>query len=136
MEWEEKGAIRNDLAITQYKNGLYAECLATLEKYAGVADKDDDAVIDGWTPVLADRYLAIVRAERTNIGLCGKEQKSHQGSEQNAERADWPQTNIAQRDFSVAAIFVDTRSRPWKLWTSEPERFKVDPIHLMPGLNT
>ncbi|PPU84092.1 hypothetical protein XpopCFBP1817_20120, partial [Xanthomonas populi] len=21
-------------------------------------------------------------------------------------------------------------------WTSEPERFKVDPIHLMPGLNT
>nr|WP_128418469.1 IS481 family transposase [Xanthomonas populi] len=23
-----------------------------------------------------------------------------------------------------------------KQWTSEPERFKVDPIHLMPGLNT
>ncbi|RNL12587.1 hypothetical protein C9409_22140, partial [Xanthomonas vasicola pv. vasculorum] len=21
-------------------------------------------------------------------------------------------------------------------WTSEPERFKVNPIHLMPGLNT
>ncbi|AEQ98489.1 hypothetical protein [Xanthomonas oryzae] len=68
MEWEEEGAIRNDLAITQYNNGLYAECLATLEKYAEDADKDDDAVIDGWTPVLADRYLATVRAERTNIG--------------------------------------------------------------------
>ncbi|MCE4370401.1 IS481 family transposase, partial [Xanthomonas hortorum pv. hederae] len=23
-----------------------------------------------------------------------------------------------------------------KQWTSEPERFKVDPIHLMPGLNS
>ncbi len=23
-----------------------------------------------------------------------------------------------------------------KQWTSEPERFKVNPIHLMPGLNT
>ncbi|WP_249027648.1 hypothetical protein ACCQ13_01980 [Xanthomonas sp. NCPPB 1638] len=116
LEWEEEGAIRNDLAITQYKNGLYAECLATLDKYAEDADKNDDAVIDGWTPVLADRYLAIVRAARTNIGLCGKGQTSHQESEQKAERADWPQTKIAQRDFSVAAIFIDRRSRPWKLW--------------------
>jgi len=23
-----------------------------------------------------------------------------------------------------------------KQWTSEPERFRIDPIHLMPGLNT
>ncbi|MBB4000636.1 hypothetical protein GGR04_004516, partial [Aureimonas pseudogalii] len=23
-----------------------------------------------------------------------------------------------------------------KKWTSEPERFKLDPIHQMPGLNT
>jgi hypothetical protein len=72
LEWEEEGAIRNDLAITQYKNGLYAQCLATLDKYAEDAGKDDDAAVDGWTPVLADRYLAIVRAARTNIGLCRK----------------------------------------------------------------
>lgn len=72
LEWEDEGAIRNDLAITQYKNGLYAECLATLDKYAENASKDDRAVIDGWTPTLADRYLAIVRAARTNIGLCRK----------------------------------------------------------------
>jgi len=70
LEWEDEGAIRNDLAVTQYRNGLYAQCLATLDKYAEDAGKDDDAVVDGWTPALADRYLAIVRAARTNIGLC------------------------------------------------------------------
>lgn len=72
LEWEEEGAIRNDLALTQHKNGLNAQCLATLDKYAEDAGKDDDAVIDGWTPALADRYLAIVKAARTNIGLCRK----------------------------------------------------------------
>lgn len=72
LEWEEEAGIRNDLAITQYKNGLYAQCLATLDKYAEDAAKDDDAAVEGWTPMLADRYLAIVRAARTNIGLCQK----------------------------------------------------------------
>jgi hypothetical protein len=72
LEWEEEGQIRNDLAITQYKNGLYAECLATLDTYINDADKDDDAVTEGWTPALADRYLAIIHAARTNISLCRK----------------------------------------------------------------
>jgi len=81
LEWEEEGAIRNDLAITQYKNGLYAQCLATLDKYAEDAGKDDDAAVDGWTPVLADRYLAIVRAARTNIGLCRKSMPKKQAKE-------------------------------------------------------
>lgn len=70
LEWEEEGAIRNDLAIVQYKNGLYAQCLGTLDKYAQDADLDDDAVTDNWPPILADRYLAIVHAARTNLGLC------------------------------------------------------------------
>lgn len=33
-----------------------------------------------------------------------------------AERPSWPKTKIAQHKFSVEAMFVDTRSRPWKLW--------------------
>lgn len=70
LDWEEEGVIRNDLAIAKYKNGLHAQCLATLDKYAEDADKEQDAVVDGWTPALADRHLAIVRAARTNIGLC------------------------------------------------------------------
>ncbi|WP_375576003.1 hypothetical protein [Paracidovorax oryzae] len=72
LDWEDEGAIRNDLAITQYRNGLHAQCLATLAKYAGDAAKDDDAAVDGWAPALAERYLEIVRAARTNIGLCRK----------------------------------------------------------------
>ncbi|XDF33474.1 hypothetical protein RBH89_14810 [Paracidovorax avenae] len=72
LDWEDEGAIRNDLAITQYRNGLHAQCLATLARYAEDAAKDDDAAVDGWTPSLAERYLEIVRAARTNIGLCRK----------------------------------------------------------------
>ncbi|WP_225980154.1 hypothetical protein [Paracidovorax avenae] len=72
LDWEDEGAIRNDLAITQYRNGLHAQCLATLARYAGDAAKDDDAAADGWAPALAERYLDIVRAARTNIGLCRK----------------------------------------------------------------
>lgn len=72
LEWEEEGGIRNDLAITQYKNGLYDQCLETLGQYAQDAKKDDDVVIEGWTPVLADRYLSIIKAARTNIALCSK----------------------------------------------------------------
>lgn len=72
LEWEEEGGIRNDLAIVQYRNGLYDQCLVTLEKYTDDAMKDDDAVLDGWTPVLADRYLSIIKEARTNIALCSK----------------------------------------------------------------
>src|SRR5690606_31879645 len=39
FEWEEEGGIRNDLAIAQYKNGLYDECLTTLDPYAADAKK-------------------------------------------------------------------------------------------------
>ncbi|CAD0298302.1 hypothetical protein ABQZ99_003345 [Xanthomonas hortorum pv. vitians] len=72
LEWGEEGDIRNDLAITQYKNALYAQCLETLNAYAEDAAAEDDAVMENWPPVLADRYLAIVRAARTNLALCKK----------------------------------------------------------------
>ncbi|WP_233548971.1 hypothetical protein [Xanthomonas sp. CFBP 7698] len=72
LEWGEKGDMRNDLALTQYKTARYAQCLKTLQDYAEDAALPDDAVTDRWPPVLADPYLAIVRAARTNIGLCKK----------------------------------------------------------------
>ena len=72
LDWEEEGGIRNDLAIAQYKSGLHEQCLATLEPYAEDAGKDDDAVVDGWPPALADRYLSIVKAARTNMALCSR----------------------------------------------------------------
>ena len=72
LDWEEEGGIRNDLAIAQYKSGLHEQCLATLAPYAEDAGKDDDAVVDGWPPTLADRYLSIVKAARTNMALCSR----------------------------------------------------------------
>ncbi|MFC0155074.1 hypothetical protein ACFFJ4_16065 [Xanthomonas dyei] len=72
LEWEEEGDIRNELAITQYKNALYAQCLETLNAYAEDAATEDEAVMENWPPILADRYLAIVRAARTNLALCRK----------------------------------------------------------------
>lgn len=79
LDWEEEGDIRNDLAIAQYKSGLHGQCLATLEQYAEDAGKGDDAVVDGWSPALADRYLSIVKAARTNIVLCSKDIDSRGG---------------------------------------------------------
>lgn len=72
LSFEEEGAIRNDLAITQYRLGRYAQCLHTLAPYAEDAANDDDAVIDGMTRAYAERYLPIVQSARTNIGLCRK----------------------------------------------------------------
>lgn len=72
LEWEEEGSIRNDLAIVQYKNGQYDACLETLDQYAEDAKKDDSSVVEEWMPALADRYLSIVKAARTNIALCSK----------------------------------------------------------------
>lgn len=72
LEWEEEGSIRNDLAIAQYKNGLFGECLETLSQYAEDVKRDDDEISEKWTPALADRYLSIVKAARTNIDLCAK----------------------------------------------------------------
>lgn len=72
LGWEEEGSIRNELAMVQYEIGLYEECMQTLSPYAEDANKDDDSVLEGWTPALADRYLAIVKAARTRIALCSE----------------------------------------------------------------
>lgn len=66
------GSIRNDLAITQYKNGQRSECLATLKPYQRDAKRGDKAVLQDWgRPDVAEDYLAIVKAARTNLRLCG-----------------------------------------------------------------
>ncbi|WP_460732595.1 hypothetical protein [Lysobacter tyrosinilyticus] len=73
LAFEEEGDIRNDLAITQYRNGLKAQCLKTLEPYAEDAKLSDDQVsVDDWPPAQAEVYLSILKAARTNIGLCSK----------------------------------------------------------------
>jgi hypothetical protein len=62
------------------------------------------------------------------IGACASQgqplivgEQNDQASKPVAERSSWPKTRIAQRNFSVEAMFVDTRSRPWKLWMISTE---------------
>jgi hypothetical protein len=62
------------------------------------------------------------------IGACASQgphlsvgQQHDQTSKPVAERPSWPKTKIAQRKFSVEAMIVDTRSRPWKLWMISTE---------------
>ena len=71
LEFIELGETRNDLAITQYKNKLYDACLKTLEPYAQEAALDDDEAVSNYPSLLAERYLPIIKAARTNIRLCG-----------------------------------------------------------------
>lgn len=67
------GPIRNDFALTQYKNGQREECLATLTPYQKDARRSDKAILQDWgRPDVADEYLAIVKAARTNLHLCGR----------------------------------------------------------------
>lgn len=90
LSWEEEGDIRNDVALAQHHNGQQAECRTTLAKYAEDAGKGDEEVVEGWPPALADRYLSIVQAARTNLGLCGgASNASHAGATSSA--AAWQQ---------------------------------------------
>ena len=62
------------------------------------------------------------------IGACASQgprpsagQQHDRTSKPVVERPSWPDTKIAQRNFSVEAMFIDTRSRPWKLWIISTE---------------
>jgi hypothetical protein len=66
------GDIRNDVAITQYKFGLYSECIDTLKPYAVDAGRKDSEVTNDWPTNQAVDYLKILKSSRTNIRLCTK----------------------------------------------------------------
>lgn len=68
----DEGGVRNDYALTQHKLGDDAACLAALERYGDEVDETDDEVTDGMAPAIADDYLSVIRAARTNTKLCGR----------------------------------------------------------------
>lgn len=72
LDWQEEGKIRNDLAIVQYKNGLYSQCLTTLKPYVGDAKRDDGDITSDKPAWYANGYLKIIHSARTNISLCNK----------------------------------------------------------------
>jgi hypothetical protein len=65
--------VRNDTALTQYKLGDKAACLATL-KTVSVYGLSDNAVRDKYPPTDAENLLGVARATRTNLRLCNAAQ--------------------------------------------------------------
>ncbi len=64
-----EGWIRNDLALTQYKQGDSAGCLRTLQPMAEMVSNVDQGVI-GFEPADAPTYASLIKASRTNLKLC------------------------------------------------------------------
>lgn len=72
LDWLQTGWMRNDLAVTQYRLGDRAGCLATLQPLAPDAAKSDAQIAqDMVAPTDVENWLPVVRAARTNFKLCG-----------------------------------------------------------------
>lgn len=65
----EAGWIRNDLALTQFKQGDSAACLRTLQPLAEMLSDIDKGVIV-LAPSDEDSYRPMLKATRTNLKLC------------------------------------------------------------------
>jgi hypothetical protein len=77
MGWIEVDTVRNDLALSQYHSGDFAQCLSTLnETYAGKA-KDEEGLRSGDSGVYLppcdfDNYIDVAKSTWYNTGLCTK----------------------------------------------------------------
>jgi len=68
----DEGGVRNDYALNRHKLKDDAGCLAALEKYRGDAARSDDEIAEGMAPAVAEDYLAVIGAARTNQALCSR----------------------------------------------------------------
>lgn len=81
LVWWEDGWIRNDLGLTQAKQGDAVACLATLKPLMKDAAKTDEAVCNGdngrfLPPGDCETYLPIVQAARVNLKWCARAKKA------------------------------------------------------------
>ena len=79
MNWIEIDQVRNDLALAQYRNGEFAQCLATLGDTRVAHVKDEAELASGNSPVFLppcdfDNYIAVARATWFNRAMCTKAQ--------------------------------------------------------------
>lgn len=78
LHWLEEGRLRNDLALTQAKQGYGEACEATLQPLVEDAVRSDEAVCERRSdgaylpPTDCDSYLPIVRATRVNLKWCAR----------------------------------------------------------------
>lgn len=70
LHWMDIGAIRNDIAITQYHLGQLDECKKTLEPVLEYAHKDEDQLRENLPPGDFDSFLPIAKATWHNKKLC------------------------------------------------------------------
>lgn len=64
--------LNNDLALSQYHNGQYAQCLATINKTTAGEVRDEQELKASLTPFDFDNHIDIAKATWFNRGLCVK----------------------------------------------------------------
>jgi hypothetical protein len=72
----DEGGVRNDYALVRHKLHDNAGCLDALDKYRADVARNDDGIVDGMAPTVAEDYLAVLSAARTNLALCGDRRAS------------------------------------------------------------
>lgn len=77
MNWIEIDQVRNDLALAQYRNGEFEQCLSTLGDTYMANVKDEEELTSGRSSVFLppsdfDNYIAVARATWFNKSLCSK----------------------------------------------------------------
>lgn len=66
----DEGGVRNDYALNRHKLKDDAGCVAALGKYRADAARSDEDITESMAPGVAEDFLAVVRAARTNLALC------------------------------------------------------------------
>jgi hypothetical protein len=76
MNWIEMDEVRNDLALAQYHQGKFAQCLQTLDKTVAAKVKDEAELKSGDTvhlpPCDFDNYIEVAKATWFNKSMCVK----------------------------------------------------------------
>lgn len=74
--WTDRGWIRNDLAIAQFRSGDSASCLETLAGFGDDLNQTDKQIRDTNAPSDADNQIRLMKAAKTNLRLCKGETQS------------------------------------------------------------
>lgn len=77
MNWIEMDQVRNDLALAQYHNGDFSQCLQTLNGTLAADVKDEDELKSGngntyLPPCDFDNYIGVAKSTWFNKALCTK----------------------------------------------------------------
>jgi len=86
MNWIEIDEIRNDLALAQYHNGEFQQCLITLNETLATKVKNEDELKEGkdgfyLPPCDFDNYIHVAKSTWFNKALCTKGISNHQRSD-------------------------------------------------------